>query len=256
MARPIKNNCDYFSHDNDMRNHKKVKAVRSKFGITGYAVWSMLLEYLTGNDGNVFEYSDLEFELMSGDFGIPATEIRAVVDYCISLELLFNVGGFVNSESLDERLLPVYEKRGKAKEISKKQQRTNGKFTANNTVVPVVTVTETPQSKVKESTVNETKVKEIPPRDFEDVFLEAFDEITCDKYKSAFRNLNLGRELELFKLKCDNDKQTYYHRDAAGLRTAFQYQLKNSKENGKPKSGNLKDSFDRIDEIIDKQNNP
>src|SRR5690606_29069582 len=99
------------------------------------------------------------------------------VDYCISLELLFNVGGFVNSESLDERLLPVYEKRGKAKEISKKQQRTNGKFTSNNTVTPVVSVAEIPQSKVKESKVNETKVKEIIPADFEEKFLVAFDEL-------------------------------------------------------------------------------
>lgn len=256
MARPVKNNCDYFPHDRDMRDHKKIKAVRSKFGIMGFGVWVMILEYLTGNDGNVFEYSDIEFELMSGDFGVTATEIRSVVDYCISLELLFNVAGFVKSESLDERLLPVYEKRGKAKELSKKQQRTNGKFTANNPVVPVVSVAETPQSKVKESTVNETKVKEIIPADFEEKFLVAFDELTCESYSRAFRHLSLGRELELFKLKCDNDKQSYYYRDAAGLRTAFLYQLKNSKDNGKPKSGNLADSFDRIDQIIDQQNNP
>lgn len=161
MARPAKNNCDYFPHDAGMRNHRKVKAVRSKYGVTGYAVWSMVLEYLTGNDGNVFEYSDLEFELMSGDFGVSATEIRSVVDYCISLELLFNKNGFVNSDSLDERLAPVYTKRGQAKELSAKQRRINGKFANNNTEHNGVSVTEMPQSKVKESTVDESKKNDI-----------------------------------------------------------------------------------------------
>jgi len=157
MARPPKNNCDYFPHDASMRNHKKIKAIRSKFGMIGYGIWSMLLEHLTGNDGNVFEYSEMEFELMSGDFGVSATEIRDTVDYCIKMELLFNVNGFVKSESLDERLAPVYIKRGVAKELSAKQRRENGKFA---TVIPdctVVSVTEMPQSKVKEIKGKERK---------------------------------------------------------------------------------------------------
>ena len=156
MARPPKNNCDYFPHDRDMRNHKKVKAIRNKFS-NGYAIWVMLLEHLTGSDGNVFPYTDLEFELMSGDFGFSATEIRDVVDYCVSLELLFLVNGFINSESLDERLAPVFEKRRQAKELSKQQQRENGKFTAKNTESSGIPVTEMPESKVKESKRNETK---------------------------------------------------------------------------------------------------
>lgn len=151
MARPIKNYCDYFPHDRDMRNHRKVKAIRTKFNIQGYAIWSMILEYLTGIDGNVFEYSDVEFELMGGDFGVSATEIRNVVDYCITLEMLFLEKGFIRSESLDERLKPVYEKRQVSKEISKKQQRIDGKFAAKNTESAGVSVTEMPQSKVNES---------------------------------------------------------------------------------------------------------
>lgn len=137
-----------------MRNHKKVKAIRGTFP-NGYAIWSMILEHLTGSDGNVFPYTDLEFELMAGDFGFSVTEIRGVVDYCIKIEMLFNEDGYIRSESLDERLAPVYEKRGKAKELSKKQQRENGKFVSSNTDETGVSVTETPQSKV-----NKTKGKE------------------------------------------------------------------------------------------------
>ena len=157
MARPIKNYCDYFPHDRDMRNHRKVKAIRTKYGVVGYAIWSMTLEYLTGIDGNVLEYSDVEFELMAGDFGVSATEIRDVQDYCIKLEMLFLNNGFINSESLDERLVPVYEKRGRSKSNSRKQQRVNGKFVISNAVSDGVSVAEKPQSKVNKSKVKETK---------------------------------------------------------------------------------------------------
>jgi len=183
MARISKNSCDYFTHDIGMRNHKKIKAIRQKYGIIGYAIWCMILEYLTGSDGNVFEDTDMELELMSGDFGVSVTEIRSILDYCYRLELLFIKNGFVNSESLDERLKIVYDKRGRAKERSAKQKRLDGKFIKNNdkhdesvTDMPiesVLTVTEIPQSKVKESKVNIS---------FSD-FWELYDKKVGDKSK-------------------------------------------------------------------------
>jgi hypothetical protein len=175
MARPIKNYCDYFPHDRDMRNHRKIKAVRTKFGIEGYAIWSMLLEYLTGIDGNVFEYSEPEFELIGGDFGVSVETIRLVVDYCLKLELLFLKDGFVNSESLDERLKPVYVKRGISKNNSQKQQRKDGKFVNNNTVSDGVSVAEKPQSKVNKNKVNKKEEKIDYAFDSE-VFKKCFDD--------------------------------------------------------------------------------
>ena len=47
MARPKKNNADYFPHDADMRNDPKIRALRRKFGLKGYAIWNMFLESLT-----------------------------------------------------------------------------------------------------------------------------------------------------------------------------------------------------------------
>jgi len=199
MARPIKNYCDYFPHDRDMRNHRKVKAIRTKFGVTGYAIWSMILEYLTGIDGNVFEYSDVEFELMAGDFGVSATEIRNVVDYCIRLEMIFLNNGFINSESLDERLIPVYEKRGRSKDNSKKQQRLNGKFVSSNSVSNGVSVAEMPQSKVNKSKVNkkieyrgniflleEEKIK-LDLEIGEDIVQKCFDFLSSYKVEKSYK---------------------------------------------------------------------
>lgn len=166
MGRPIKNNCDYFSHDNNMRNHVKVKAIRQKFP-NGYAIWVMFLEYLTGADGNVFEYSELNIELLSGDFGFTSEEIKGVIDYTLKLEMIsIDSNNFINSPSLDERLAYVYEKRGQAKDRSEKQKRILGKFAAENTDNTVVSATETPisvtekpQSKVNKSKVNKNYKK-------------------------------------------------------------------------------------------------
>ena len=65
MARPKKNNADYISHDNDARNHRKIKALRNRYGVTGYGFWFMLLEFLTYSDYNQFEFTDSEVELMA-----------------------------------------------------------------------------------------------------------------------------------------------------------------------------------------------
>lgn len=171
MARPVKNYCDYYPHQRDMRNHKKVKALRNKFGITGYALWSMFLEYLTGSDGNEFENSEIELELMSGDFGVSVTEISDVLNYCIKLELLFVKNNFVYSPSLDEYLAPVYEKRNQAKQESAKQQRANGRFCGRNSDTTVNTVTEIPQlnnTEVDNTEDNPNGLLATPPKQKED----------------------------------------------------------------------------------------
>lgn len=83
---------------------------------------------------------------------------------------------------------------------------------------------------------NETESETETNTTFDDTFVLAFDEITCESYKLAFKGIDLGAELQKFRIKCDNDKKTYYGRDVGGLRTAFQYQLQNVRKNGKQSS--------------------
>lgn len=208
MARPKKNYCDYFPHDRDMRNHRKVKAIRTKFGPIGYAIWSMTLEYLTGINGNEFEYSDVEFELMAGDFGVSAPEIQQMVDYCIKLGMLFLNDGFIHSESLDERLKPVYEKRGDLKRKSEQQPRVNGKFVNNNTAVDGVSAPESTQTKRKETKLNKTI--NIPF----DSFWDLYDKKTGEKGKlsekwnklSDLERTEIMRYIPNYKI-CQPDKK-------------------------------------------------
>lgn len=161
MARPAKNNADYFGHDHDMRNHRKIKAIRAKFGLQGYAMWCMLLEALTGAESNRLAWNDLEIELLAGDFGVSVTEITELVDYCHRLELICTDNGKIYSKSLDEKLKSVYEKRSQSRQNSSQQGRNQGKFDSNNRSNGV-SVTEMPQSKgkVKVNTTTDVVVEE------------------------------------------------------------------------------------------------
>lgn len=147
MGRPIKNNADYFSHDADMRNDPKIKALRRKFGLGGYAIWCMILEYLTDQEHFRFQVSDINIELMSGDFDVEPAHIKEVMEYCFIVGLLQIENEMVMSSRLVERLQPVLSKRERRKTTSETTQRgSNGEFRPQKPA-------ETPQSKVKESKV-------------------------------------------------------------------------------------------------------
>jgi len=137
------------------------------FDLTGYAVYVMFLEYLTHADGNTCHETQMEMDLIAGDFGVPVTVLRDILSYCDRLGLLKIEGGKIWSPGLMDRLKPVFDKRERAAARAANQNRENGQFAnfatehlVNTTETPVtvtetpVTVTEMPQSKVKESNTN------------------------------------------------------------------------------------------------------
>ncbi|MBC7749571.1 MAG: DUF4373 domain-containing protein [Methylotenera sp.] len=154
MARPKKENAEYFSHDANMRNDPKIKALRKKF-TDGYAVYNMFLEYLT--DCTLFEVkmTELEFEILSGDFDVDVEILKEILDYCVKVGLLIQSENMFFSNGLKKRLQPVLDKRNNAKDkfLQIKLQESEQKVQKS-----VVSVTETTQSKVKESKVKESKV--------------------------------------------------------------------------------------------------
>jgi hypothetical protein len=113
MARPIKKNADYFSHDNDMRNDEKLKAVRRKFKHEGYSVWNMLLEKLCKSDGFTLDYSDINVELWAGDFEVEPEALKDMILYFIHIDLLLFHDGLIFSETMITRFNPLIEKRNK-----------------------------------------------------------------------------------------------------------------------------------------------
>jgi len=143
MARPKKDNAEYFSHDADMRNDTKIRALRRKFGLEGYAIWCMLLEYLTHCDFFEFEYSELNIELLSGDFDVEPELLKEVMEY------LINKLGLMQVENGNLMCLE-HIKRFDAL-LSKRKRQRNEVIADDNT-----------HSKVKYSKGEESKVKENP----------------------------------------------------------------------------------------------
>lgn len=112
MARPKKNNADYFSHDADMRNDLKIKALRRKYGHVGYSIWNMFLEVLTDTDHFEVEWTDLNIEIMSGDFDCEPKFLREVIEYCSDTLKLFVIeNGKIYSIRHRERFENLLSKR-------------------------------------------------------------------------------------------------------------------------------------------------
>lgn len=169
MARPQSNNAEYFFHANSMRNHRKVKMLRNKFGsVLGYAFWSMMLEWLTEHDGLEWDYSEMEIEMFASELGVPATEIPPMVEYCTKIGLLSKTDSqFVYSDSLNENLQCLFDKRKRERERSKDRKRKeDGKFssakTPESTTSGGVSVAEMPLIEVNRIEGNRSK-KRIKP---------------------------------------------------------------------------------------------
>lgn len=145
MARPQKNNADYFTHDADMRNDLKIRAIRRKFGLEGYAVWNFLLEVLTETDFFRIEWDDFTIELLAGDFDVTPEKLTEIVDYCTHLDLFQIEDGYLQSRQHQSRLEVLTERR--FSERKRKTKEDNSEFSA----------AEIPHSKVKKSKVKEIK---------------------------------------------------------------------------------------------------
>ncbi|MFN8296771.1 MAG: DUF4373 domain-containing protein [Chitinophagales bacterium] len=167
MARPKKNNAEYHSHDADMRNDIKIKALRRKYKLTGYAVFNMMLEVLTNSEHFKYDWNDFNIELLSGDFEIEPDLLKEIIDYCTNVVSLFTIeNGKIFSYRHKERFSNLLSKR--------ERQRTG------------VIANDNPHSKGKNSKVEETKEKEslYDFLKFRESCFEKYD----DKFKSKLLN--------------------------------------------------------------------
>lgn len=165
MARPTKNNAEYFSHDADMRNDVKVKALRRNFSHKGYAVWCFILETLTDTDFFELDFDEVNKELLAADFDITVDELDEIVNYCLKINLLqmtdenrlFSAAhqrrfsGLITKRERDRERLSrlMAKKNGSEKDVITAENGKSGGYRCDNT-----------DSKVKESKIEESKEKE------------------------------------------------------------------------------------------------
>lgn len=172
MARPKKNNADYFPHDREMRNDARIRALRCRYSHMGYAVWCFLMEVLTASENFRLILNELSYEIYAGDFNVTADELKEVIAYCVKIELLqMSEDGVLSCKYLDESLAVLVEKRQRERDRFLTQKTPlNDNFCNENSVINDVSAAETrrndvdngisaaenPQSKVKESKVKLT----------------------------------------------------------------------------------------------------
>ncbi len=171
MVRPLKNSADYFPHDADLRNDRRIQAVRRKYGLEGYAVYSMMLETLTDCPGFRWQWTSLELELLAGDFGMDSDRLGEILTYMVELGLYKREGQYLWSDPLLARFAGLLEKRQrqrKSKASAKTPENevidddnpeteTETGLSSDKNFCPGVIDDENTQSKVKQSKPNQSK---------------------------------------------------------------------------------------------------
>lgn len=112
--------AQYFTHDADMRNDVKVKALRRKFSHTGYAVWNYLLEVLTDVEAFEIEFDDVTRELLAADFDVSIQELSDIVEYCCKIGLLQQDGARLFSAAHQRRFQGIIERFQRRSEAGKR----------------------------------------------------------------------------------------------------------------------------------------
>lgn len=167
MARPVKNNADYHSHDSNMRNDLKIKALRRKFKNEGYAIYNMMLEVLTDSEYFEYEWNDFNIEILSGDFDIEPQLLKEIIDYCVNTLSLFVVdNGKIFSYRHQERFNGL---------LSKRKRDTSRVIASDNT-----------QSKVKERKEKESRVENNTPEPILGIdYIKAYNDLP-DEFKNMY----------------------------------------------------------------------
>ena len=164
MARPSKNNAEYFSHDADMRNDVKIKALRRRFSHKGYAVWCFILETLTDTDYFEIDFNEVSQELLAADYDITVEELREIVQYCELIGLLqITPENKVFSAAHQRRFSGLINKRERDRErlqtLINKRKQTETEVIAAKTSENEDYRSDNSHSKVKESKEEESKEK-------------------------------------------------------------------------------------------------
>lgn len=192
MARPQKNNLDYFSHDKDMRNDLKIRNVRRKFGHKGYSVYVMMLEHLSDCEYLQYKWDELSIELLVPDFDIDYEELVEIVNHCIKLELFSIEMGYLVAPKMVERHLPFMGERKSFNynnsPIMKLKQDLSNKSEINQVMNPFNT-----QSKIKENKINESKEKESKEKESK--------EEQSKEQNSMIKDIEIEIELEEYQRK-------------------------------------------------------
>lgn len=115
MARKCKIGIQYFSHDVDMAQDKKIKLIKAKHGLIGYAVFLRLLEEVYKENGYYLKIDEDFNILFSDDNNINYNDYILILNDCINKELfdeeLYKKHNILTSRRIQENYASATERR-------------------------------------------------------------------------------------------------------------------------------------------------
>ena len=185
MARPLKNGVDYFPLDVSL--DQKFELIEAEFGLKGFAVVVKLLQRIYGQQGYYCEWTDevaLLFSRQCGELGGSAVSeiITASIKRGIFDRTLYEKYSILTSKGIQKRYFEAIARRknvvvdGRYLLVSDTEISENVNINLVNVDINQKNDYNNSQSKVKESKVNKTKVRESeekkhPHGEYNNVFL-------------------------------------------------------------------------------------
>ena len=95
----------YFSHDCNARNDEKILAMRSIYGLEGYAMYFIIVEILREQNEYKLEITKYIWNTLAMQMHTDASKVKDFIDDCVSEFHLFVIeNNFLYSESLIKRM--------------------------------------------------------------------------------------------------------------------------------------------------------
>lgn len=115
MARKCKTGIDYFSHDVDIMQDRKIKLLKAKHGLVGYATYMRLLEEVYREDGYYLKIDDDFNILFSDDNNLTYDVYILILNDCINGELfnkkMYDKYSILTSSRIQENYCAATERR-------------------------------------------------------------------------------------------------------------------------------------------------
>jgi hypothetical protein len=164
MARPEKENIDFFSHD--VTSGKTLFTLENKFGNDGYAFWFKLLELLGTEKGLFYNCNNDEAWLyMVNRARVDENKAKEILSLLARLDAIDKElweCGIIWSQNFVNRLDSLYKRR-KTPKPEKPEFGVDVAITPVNATITPVNVCNNDQSKVEESIVKQSIEPPLPP---------------------------------------------------------------------------------------------
>lgn len=173
MARPMKDGVDYFPLDVNV--DKKFRLVEAKFGIVGFGVIVKLFQLIYAENGYYCEWDEDTALIMAAEnscqkYPLSIDDVQSIISEAISRGVfdkgMYDTYGILTSKGIQRRYLEMTKRRSRV-DVEQRylliripEKVVNVYINGVNVNTNSKNVDNNSQSKVKESKVNKSKVKE------------------------------------------------------------------------------------------------